>query len=57
MIAVDVTQKRPDKAVELAATDAVNGRTQDTVAEVLRLTGGDGPDLVIETPGTKNTTR
>ncbi len=57
IIAVDVMPKRLDKALELAATDVVNGREQDTVAEILRLTDGKGADLVIETAGTEITTR
>ncbi|MDO4633395.1 MAG: NAD(P)-dependent alcohol dehydrogenase [Eubacteriales bacterium] len=57
IIAVDVMPKRLDKALELAATDVINGREQDTVEEVLRLTDGMGADLVIETAGTEITTR
>ena len=57
IIAVDVMEKRLNKALELAATDVINGREQDTVAEVMRLTGGMGADLVIETAGTEITTR
>ena len=57
IIAVDVMQKRLDKAKELAATDIINGKEQDTVEEVLKLTDGMGPDLVIETAGTEITTR
>ncbi len=56
IIAVDIQQKRLDKALELAATDVINGREKDTVEEVLRLTDGLGPDLVIETAGTEITT-
>lgn len=57
IIAVDVQQKRLDKALELGATDIINGSKQDTVAEIMRLTGGEGADLVIETAGTEITTR
>ena len=57
IIAVDVEQKRLDKALELGATDIINGRTQDTVEEVLRMTNGMGSDLAIETAGTEITTR
>ena len=35
----------------------INGRTADVVQEVMRLTGGRGTDLVIETAGTEATTR
>lgn len=57
IIAVDVMQKRLDKALELAATEVINAKEKDTVEEVLRLTGGMGADLVIETAGTEITTR
>ena len=57
IIAVDVMQKRLDKALELAASDAINGKEQNTVEEVLKLTDGKGVDLVIETAGTEITTR
>lgn len=57
IIAVDVMEKRLNKALELAATDVINGKEQDTVAEVMKLTGGMGADLVIETAGTEITTR
>ena len=53
IIAVDVMPKRLEKALELAATDAINGKETDTVEEVLKLTGGMGPDLVIETAGSE----
>ena len=35
----------------------INGKTQNVVEEVMRLTGGKGCDLVIETAGTEITTR
>lgn len=57
IIAVDIMKKRLDKALELGATDVVNGKEQDTVAEIMRLTNNLGPDLVIETAGTEITTR
>ena len=57
VIVVDVMQKRLDKAMELGATAVINGREQDTIAEVLRLTDGKGADLVIEAAGTEITTR
>ncbi|MGN0353697.1 MAG: NAD(P)-dependent alcohol dehydrogenase [Muricoprocola sp.] len=57
IIAVDVMDKRLNKALELAATDVINGKEKDTVAEVMRLTNGMGADLVIETAGTEITTR
>ena len=57
IIAGDVMPKRSEKALELAATDAINGKETDTVEEVLKLTGGMGPDLVIETAGSEITAR
>lgn len=57
IIAVDVMPKRLEKALELGATDIINGKETDTVEEILRLTGGAGADLVIETAGTEITTR
>lgn len=57
IIVVDVMQKRLDKALELGATDVVNGREKNTVEEIMRLTDGKGSDLVIETAGTEITTR
>lgn len=57
IIAVDVMEKRLNKALELAATDVINGKEQDTVEEVMKLTNGMGADLIIETAGTEITTR
>lgn len=57
IIAVDIMQKRLNKALELGATHIINGSKEDTVKEVLKQTGGMGPDLVIETAGTEITTR
>lgn len=57
IIAVDVIQKRLDKALELGATDVINAAEKDTVEEVLNMTNGMGADLVIETAGTEITTR
>ena len=54
---VDVMQKRLDKALELGADGVINGRDEDAVEAVRRLTEGTGCDLVIETAGTEITTR
>lgn len=56
IIAVDVMEKRLEKALELAATDVVNGKEKDTVEEIMRLTNGKGADLVVETAGSEITT-
>ena len=54
---VDVMSKRLDKALELGADGVINGKDEDAVEAVRRLTGGAGCDLVIETAGTEITTR
>lgn len=54
---VDVMQKRLDKALELGADGVINGKDEDAIETVRRLTGGVGCDLVIETAGTEITTR
>lgn len=54
---VDVMQKRLDKALELGADGVINGKDEDAVQAVLRLTNGEGCDLAIETAGTEITTR
>jgi aryl-alcohol dehydrogenase len=50
IIAVDVNQARLDLAMELGATDTVNSRTQDAVAEIKRITG-QGADFTLECSG------
>ena len=54
---VDIMQKRLDKAMELGADGVINGRDEDAVEAVMRLTEGAGCDLAIETAGTEFTTR
>ncbi len=54
---VDVMPKRLEKALELGADGVINGRDEDAVETVRKLTGGAGCDLVIETAGTEITTR
>ena len=54
---VDVMQKRLEKALELGADGIINGKEEDVVESVRRLTGSAGCDLVIETAGTEITTR
>lgn len=55
VICVDVMPNRLKKALELGADAVVNGREEDTVEAVMRLTGGRGCDLGIETAGTQVT--
>ncbi len=54
---VDIMDKRLEKALELGATDVINGGKTDAVKAVLGLTDGLGCDLVIEAAGTEITTR
>ena len=54
-VIVDVIEKRLQKAKELGADYVINGKEQDTVAEIKRLTEGKGCDLSIETAGTQIT--
>lgn len=54
---VDVMAKRLEKALELGADGVINGKEEDAVETVRRLTCGAGCDLVIETAGTEITTR
>lgn len=57
VIVVDIMSKRLEKAMELGATAVINGKEQDVVEEVMKLTDGKGVDLVIETAGSEITTR
>lgn len=54
---VDIMEKRLDKAMELGATEVINGKTEDVAERIRELTSGKGADLVIETAGTEITTR
>ncbi len=54
---VDVMDKRLDKALELGADGVINGKNEDAIEAVRRLTDGKGCDLVVETAGTEITTR
>jgi L-iditol 2-dehydrogenase len=50
-IVVDVVDKRLQMASELGATHVVNAKQTPAVAEIVRLTGGLGADVVLETAG------
>lgn len=54
---VDIMQKRLEKALELGADGVINASQEDVVEAVMKLTGGKGCDLAIETAGTEITTR
>lgn len=54
---VDIMDKRLEKALELGADHVINGKDEDAVEAVMKLTEGKGCDLVIETAGTEFTSR
>ena len=54
---VDIMEKRLEKALELGATDVINGGKTDAVKAILELTNGAGCDLAIEAAGTEITTK
>lgn len=54
---VDIQPKRLEKALELGATEVINGKDVDAVEKLLELTDGRGVDLAIETAGTEFTAR
>lgn len=53
--AVDLFDIRLEKALEVGATRTINTKDKDTVAEVLKLYEGTGPDYVFETAGSRFT--
>ncbi|GAA1674359.1 oxidoreductase [Citricoccus zhacaiensis] len=55
IIAVDLDQRKLDKAVEFGATHTVNSKDQDAVEAIQALTGGFGADLVIDAVGRPET--
>ena len=57
VIAVSRTRWKLDRAIEMGARHAVDRSAEDAVDEVLRLTGGAGADVVIDTAGGANTLR
>ena len=54
---VDIMQNRLEKALELGAAQVINGKDEDTIEAVRKLTENRGVDLVIETAGTEITSR
>ena len=54
---VDIQPKRLQKALELGATEVINGKEVDAVEKIMELTDGRGVDLAIETAGTEITAR
>ncbi len=53
----DMIPKRLEMAKKLGATEVIEAGKQDTVEEIMKLTGGQGVDLVFETAGAKITTQ
>ncbi len=51
IIVADIVNSHLDKALEMGATDVVNSKTDDAVARINALTGGEGADVVFETAG------
>jgi S-(hydroxymethyl)mycothiol dehydrogenase len=57
VIAVDMDDRKLDWAKGFGATHTVNARSEDVVARLKELTGGFGPDVVIEAVGRPETYR
>ncbi len=57
VIAVDTDQQKLTWAREFGATDTVDASTEDVVARLQELTGGFGPDVVIDAVGRPETFR
>ena len=55
IIAIDIDDRKLATARELGATDVINSKDADPVAEMQALTGGFGPDVVIEAVGRPET--
>jgi S-(hydroxymethyl)mycothiol dehydrogenase len=55
IIAVDVDDRKLDRAKALGATDVVNSTTTDPIEAIRALTGGNGADVVIEAVGRPET--
>ena len=51
VIAVDVDDEKLALAARLGATHGINSKTEDVHARLMELTGGSGPDVVIEAVG------
>ncbi|MFF2076837.1 S-(hydroxymethyl)mycothiol dehydrogenase [Kitasatospora sp. NPDC058162] len=55
IIAVDIDDRKLEKARTLGATHTVNSRTADPVEAIRELTGGNGADVVVEAVGRPET--
>jgi L-iditol 2-dehydrogenase len=57
IIVTDIDESRLQLAKDLGATVAINGKTSDTVAEVRKLTSGEGVDVALEAVGSTPTVK
>jgi threonine dehydrogenase-like Zn-dependent dehydrogenase len=57
VIAVDIDDHKLDLAVKLGAHHTINSKSLDLRGELVRLTGGEGPDAVVEAAGNPVTYR
>ncbi|MGP3925798.1 S-(hydroxymethyl)mycothiol dehydrogenase [Streptomyces sp. 8N616] len=57
VIAVDIDERKLERAMSMGATHTVNGSTADVVESVRELTGGFGADVVVEAVGRPETYR
>ena len=55
ILVADLYRNRLDKAAELGADELICASESDTMEEALRLTGGEGADVVLETAGSPKT--
>lgn len=57
VIAIDIDPSKLDIAIKIGATATINPKEQDLHQALLELTGGDGPDVMIEAVGSALTYR
>ncbi len=55
IIVTDLVDSRLEKAKELGADYVINGKDNDVIAQIAKLTGGSGASKVIETAGSPHT--
>ena len=54
IVAIDIHDSRLDLAKEIGATHVINGRSSDTVKELMRATGDRGVNYILDTTGVPN---
>lgn len=57
VIALDVSEAKRTQALRIGASAAVDARAADAASQIAALTGGDGPNVVIEAVGSAETYR